>query len=501
MGLQRLFGASVLCGLLSTTALHAMTPAEVWQKWKDFAASTGQTITTGSETVSGDTLVVSKANFAATQADGKFNTAIDEIRFRDLGDGTVEVTTSPSYSITVDGKSADGKATNVAITVSQTNMRTIAGGSPASTSYDVSADSIAIATTSVTEDGVALPVNVNVVLTGAGGNYVMAEGSAGMVDLTSTFNARSMAVSILADDQSNGSKVNLQANVASFAAVTNGTFGTMAQMEQLAAALTAGFATDFGFTYGPVNYSVDLTENGAPTMIKGKSDGGSLGIALDKTKMAFKGGGKGVEVLISGAQIPFPEVAIHYAQSAFDFWIPVSKSPEPQNFTMVAKVIGLTVSDDIWAMFDPTATLPRDPATVILESKGTARLDADIMNEAAMAEAGQAPGQLQSFEISAMQLTVGGADFTGNGALTFDNSDLVTFQGMPAPTGKIDLKLVGGNGLLDKLIALGYVPEDQAIGVRMMMGLFARPGDGPDTLTSTVEFKDKGLFANGMQLQ
>jgi len=39
------------------------------------------------------------------------------------------------------------------------------------------------------------------------------------------------------------------------------------------------------------------------------------------------------------------------------------------------------------------------------------------------------------------------------------------------------------------------------MGARMMMGMFARPGDGPDTLTSTLEFKDKCFFANGMRLQ
>jgi len=221
---------------------------------------------------------------------------------------------------------------------------------------------------------------------------------------------------------------------------------------------------------------------------------------LDKSKMAFKGGGKGVKLVASGSEIPFPEVMIAYAESAFDFVVPVTKSPETQNFTMVAKLIGLTVSEDIWAMIDPTASVPRDPATVIVETRGTARMDVDLLDETAM-NSDIPPGTLQSLDIAALQLTVGGAEFTGNGALTFDNTDLTTFDGMPAPTGKIDLKLVGGNGLLDTLIALGIIPEDQVMAGRMMMGMFARPGDGPDTLTSTLEFKNKGFFANGMQLQ
>ena len=89
---------------------------------------------------------------------------------------------------------------------------------------------------------------------------------------------------------------------------------------------------------------------------------------------------------------------------------------------------------------------------------------------------------------------------TGTGALTFDNTDLVTFGGMPAPTGQIDLKLVGGNTLMDKLVAMGLLPEDQAMGFRMMLSMFAN-ATGEDELSSVLEFKDGGFFANGQRLQ
>ena len=66
----------------------------------------------------------------------------------------------------------------------------------------------------------------------------------------------------------------------------------------------------------------------------------------------------------------------------------------------------------------------------------------------------------------------------------------------------VNLKAVGLNGLLDKLMAMGLIPEDQMMGARMMLGMFAKVVEGePDTMTSAVEFKDKHLFVNGMQLQ
>jgi len=112
------------------------------------------------------------------------------------------------------------------------------------------------------------------------------------------------------------------------------------------------------------------------------------------------------------------------------------------------------------------------------------------------------PGQLCALNVNSLILSAVGAELTGNGAFTFDNSDLTTFDGLPRPEGKLDLKLVGANVLIDKLVGMGLLPEDQAMGARMMMGLFARPGDGEDTLVSTIEVTPEGaLMANGQRLQ
>jgi hypothetical protein len=39
------------------------------------------------------------------------------------------------------------------------------------------------------------------------------------------------------------------------------------------------------------------------------------------------------------------------------------------------------------------------------------------------------------------------------------------------------------------------------MGARMMMAMFAKPGEGEDVLNSSLEFKDKGFFANGQRLK
>jgi hypothetical protein len=55
---------------------------------------------------------------------------------------------------------------------------------------------------------------------------------------------------------------------------------------------------------------------------------------------------------------------------------------------------------------------------------------------------------------------------------------------------------------LDKLVLMGLLPEEQAMGARMMMGLFAVPGGAEDTLTSKIEINDEGhVLANGQRIQ
>lgn len=46
------------------------------------------------------------------------------------------------------------------------------------------------------------------------------------------------------------------------------------------------------------------------------------------------------------------------------------------------------------------------------------------------------------------------------------------------------------------------MPEDEALGARMMLGMFTTPAEGSDVLTSEIEVKKTGeVLANGQRLQ
>lgn len=486
---------AVFAGAASVQA--QVTPEQVWQNWQKLGASYGQAIVADSVTRDGDTLVVRNMKATMNQDGATIDGALDEIRFRDLGDGTVEVTMSDTYPIQMKMPGDGGKTEELNLTISQPGLRMVAGGNTNETSYTFDGPSVGVRMIAA-ENGATL-ADLSLDTTALTGTYLI--NTVGDVStLDTTVEAQSMAIKLRADDS--GNTIDLQGTLSGLAIKSGGNFLCVAAMENMAEALKGGFGTSFDLGYGAGNFVFDIVDAGKPAKISVTNESGHLRFNLNGESMQYAAGGTGVSMVMSGADIPFPELKVNYAEAAFDFLMPVSKSTEPAPFAFLTRIVDLTVSDEIWGMMDPTATLPRDPATLVIDAKGTGTLSVDLFDEAAMAQLGAAPpGQLDSLSINDLQAKIAGAMLTGTGAFTFDNTDLVTFDGVPAPTGKMELTLKGGNGLLDKLVAMGLIPSDQAMGARMMMAMFAKPGDGEDTLNSTLEFKDKGFFANGQRLQ
>lgn len=115
-----------------------------------------------------------------------------------------------------------------------------------------------------------------------------------------------------------------------------------------------------------------------------------------------------------------------------------------------------------------------------------------------MADPTVAPGEISSVKINKIDLSALGATVSATGELNSpDGGDLTT------PVGMISGRLTGINALFDKLSAAGLMPQDQAMGMRMMLAMFAKPDpDNADALTSEIEFKEGGsIFANGQQVK
>lgn len=497
---SRIGALSALALLVVSTAASAeITAEQVWENWRAQAEGYGQTLTVASEARSGDTLTIAGLTLASEFDGGSSTATIDAVTFRDRGDGTVEVTMSPQYPVTLTMTEPDGTAAVMNLQVNHPDLTIIASGSAAETRYDLTAPTIKVAL-AIPPSTNAPEVKGDLALAGLTGNYIVATDTRSRVSSTLQADSASLTMAMNDPTPDTGGSMNLAGNLKTLSSVTHSVLLPAADMADMAAALAAGFSSDGTFTYGAADFSFDLVSSSNTAKGSGAFGAGTVTGALNKDRLAYGGGSKEATVSLSSSGMPFPELVVSFAESAFDLTMPVSKTDAPQDFTGLLRLVDLSISEAVWAMVDPNGALPRDPATLVIDTSGKAKWLMDLFGtEAAQLET--VPGELHALDVNELTLRALGASVEGKGAFTFDNSDTTTFDGMPLPTGKLDLTMKGANALLDKLSQTGLLPQDQVMGARMMMGLFARPGEGADTLTSTLEFKDKGFFANGQQLQ
>ncbi|MCG6904276.1 MAG: DUF2125 domain-containing protein, partial [Rhodobacter sp.] len=373
---------------------------------------------------------------------------------------------------------------------------------PAEINYDFAAPSVNVGLASLMVDGEAIDAKGEIALSDLDGQYVVSQGD--MTQVSSVMAASRMLITAAANEPGGSGTFAMNLDYADITGSSNGSLMAMADPAAISKALAAGMSTASTLGHGAASFALDFMDGSDTFNLDGTADSGAIKISMNADALSYGVSNTGLDIKFSGSEIPLPEVAFAVGEIGTSFLMPVAPSDTPGDFGLGFTLRDLTVSDMIWGMVDAGRQLPHDPATLVIDLSGKANWLIDIFDpENAEKMDMEMPAELHALDINAMQLSIAGAELTGNGAFTFNMKDLSTFDGMPAPTGAIDLKLVGGNGLIDKLIAMGLLPEEQAMGARMMLGLFARPGDGPDTLTSKIEVDGAtgAVSANGQRLQ
>lgn len=484
-------------------AFAEVTAQDVWTDWKKYLEDFGYGITS-SEATSGDTLTVSDLVMTVElpEGEGAVSMSLGEMTFTNQAGGSVAVGIAESLPIAFKFKTEKDEPVEGVVDYNNTDLSIIVSGDPSNMTYTYSAATLDMIVKSVMVDGTTIPINaINVMLKDVAGTAAMKVGN--MRDVTQTFTAASMTYDVdIPPIEGNTFKMAGGLNALSFDGTGSYPMG-IANPQDFSSMLKAGFSFNGGFAYEGGNTKLNFNEDGKTTEGESSTDSGSLTVAMDESQLHYSGKTKGLRSMMVGAGLPLP-IEINSEESAFNIKMPVAPGDDAQEFELGILLGGFTTSEMLWGMVDPSQQLPRDPATLNIDLAGKAKLLLDMFDpaEAAKMEDGSAPGEIESLDIRAIRLNVAGADLTGKGAFTFDNTDMETIPGMPKPEGAVELKLVGGNGLLDKLVAMGLLPEDQAMGARMMMGLFAVPGEGEDTLNSKIEVNDQGhVLANGQRLR
>ncbi|MEO0371395.1 MAG: DUF2125 domain-containing protein [Pseudomonadota bacterium] len=494
--------------LMGGTAMADISAEAVWEDWTTYMAASGYEMT-AEESRNGDDLVLSDITMKTVIPEEDVSIAITmtEMTLTDNGNGTVSIAFPETMPLTVVVDAPGEDPVNVAASYTTSDWSALVAGDPGNISYTYSASSIGLTVDEITVDEVTMPMSAigraEMSIADIAGSSQSKSGALYETAQKITTGAISYLVDVTDPDGAEGRLV-LQGGADAMDTAAIAALPEDGDMADMAAMIEKGFAVDGQIAFTGGSLDMNFNEPGNIFQWKSKSASSELGVTMNANGLAYALSAKGQDISLAGSDIPLP-IEISAQDTGLGLTIPVSARDELQPFAMDVTLADFAVSDLIWSLIDPTSQLPRDPATLTVGLVGTMKLLVDILDPDTMAqmETGAAqPGELHSLEVTNLKVSAAGAELLGGGSFTFDNSDLTTFDGMPAPTGKLDLSLSGGNGLLDKLVNMGLIPEGDAGGVRMMMGLFAVPGDAPDTLNSTIEVQGNGqIFANGQRIQ
>jgi len=412
-----------------------------------------------------------------------------------------------TYKFVLSGPDMETQTISADVVFTYDNAELIASGTPDDITFAYAMDGFAFAVQNLNLSAVEANDSVEFTLTGTGsalkgtshlsqGDLITLAGESNFSGFGYSFQGRDVNGAVSSTNATYGEMVTKSAIT-----LPTGGMSTM----NLAAALHDGLSIEATGSYGSSETRTTVLVDGEQVSSQAMTAGSStsdLSANADAIKLTANGSEIGMDAIIN-VGMPL-SLHLDVDQMAMDFGMPVSASDEPQDFTMALGFNGLELGNDIWAMFDPTETLPRDPAALSVDLTGQATLLQDLMNFAEMSELaeGNLPIELNTLTIKNFLISAVGASLSGTGDFAFNNNDLVSFDGMPAPSGTADLKITGANGLIDKLIEMGFVQESDAMGARMMMGMFAVPGEGEDSIKSNLEItKDGKILANGQRIK
>ncbi|MCK0096968.1 DUF2125 domain-containing protein [Yoonia sp. F2084L] len=492
--------AVCLAALIAGSAAQAdVTAAQVWEDWKSQMALYGEDgISIGAEETSSGTVTVRDLAVNYADDDVAFEMNIGDIIFNEQSDGTVRVTMADSYPFVITAE--DGTVIN--IEVSQTNVDMIVSGDPDAMNYDVTADQYKIAFVDAVNGDVTFGGDATLTA-----NNVTASSTSTIGETRETsYSATVDVIDMLVDFQIPGSGGEYVAAAAKYNDLSvQGEVSMPVDVEQIAPGqlVAAGMTTAGGYIIESSDFVVDVNAEDNQFAASGSTGQATFTVAMSDAAVAYDTAVDDLDLSMQSSELPLP-IDINMARYGLSFEVPIAETEEPAPMGISFDLIDLTMSDGLWNLFDPGSILPRNPATIQLSLQGTVRAMLNVMDpedQMAMAMGGGAPFEPETLVLETLNIDAAGALVTGEGAFTFDNTDMQSFAPLPRPEGEAKVEITGFNTLLDNLVAMGVVPEQDVMGARMMMGMFAR-STGEDSMETAVEILPNGqVNVNGNRVR
>ena len=499
--------AALSLSAVASQAPADVTPEQVWENFQAYIMRFGSAEMTATTSRDGADLNVTGIIYNAVfpEDDSALMVTMPDMVLTDDGDGTVTISYSAVSDIVLSVTEV-GLTDSFALTMTQDGFTVSVEGAPGNVTYAPTAQSVEFALTGMSTGGEVLSpeeFSMSMATGSVSGDMTVVQADGRFV-LTYDVALASLAYEMGFDDPSfgdSGTFAGEYLNVVS-SGVTDilegGDYAEAVDAFLYDGEMTTVLSHEGGQT------SFDLIDSLGVTTGRLASSGMSLRAEASPLSTGFSFEVVDQSVMLSFPDFPLP-LDLTLEKANFGMQIPLDPSTEPEDAAMSIALDSFAMGDALWNLFDPGQVLSRAPANVAMVLDARVTPFVNLLDNAALQEvlfAGQMPAEVNSLTLSTLLVEAAGAALLGEGSFTFDNSDMMTIPGVPRPEGQLDLTIIGANGLIDNLIALGLLPAEDAMGMRMMLGMFTVLGDGPDTATSKIEINAEGhILANGQRIQ
>lgn len=501
---SRVAAPFALSAFSATAVLADVTANQVWDNMQTYAKVNGYAIDADPVYSDGTLTLTNFKLQSMTDSDaGSFLMRWNDFALVEQPDGTVKIVVPPSLDISVEIEDPDAGEISVQMTETFKDTEFVASGDPDDLTFSVQAGEVGMTLNKVVIDGdPVLPPNSNIRFTFK--DILSTSNVSGIVEHMVTSNLRATVLEIDgAIEVEEGERFNFTGaadnlTTSSIVRMPNG-----ADLSDLADALARGYQASGAITGDKRNMTVAVVSPSGDMTFEVGTGPSQLTYAMSEKGLEFEGRSSDMQMSSQLASLPFPiDVTLGGSSVSFNMPVTVSKTAQPYGFGFGLNQLEL--SDVIWGLFDPNATLDRSPMTVDVELGGTAVLGADIFDPKFLADEDLDDLNFGEFKVAAIKklfIQALGGSISAEGSFELDNSDYDTFDGFPRPEGTAQISFEGINGVIDSLIAAGLVPQEQAMGGRMMLGLFTRPV-GDDKMVTDIEIDEKAhVYANGQRLR
>ncbi|SMX41905.1 DUF2125 domain-containing protein [Octadecabacter ascidiaceicola] len=486
---------------LAAPAMADVTAADVWSNQQALYASMGASM---SGEISGDQLINPEINVILPAGVASFQIKTDAVTMIENGDGSVTIEYPSPMTITFAGGAEGEGSFNATATMTHDGYTVTATGNPGDIAYVSEGNNLRFEIGKVSVDGATgleeMAIEGFMTLANWGGTSHVTEGNLIAYTAETVVGASEADFTFSVDNVTSRSKQTTQPMTSSIDA----TFQVGgSDVMNLSEALRNGLSLVIQSTGEGNSSSTETTLDGEQFNTQRTSTGAQeFALSFTEEGLAMNGVASAFEMTMLDPLIFPGEIAFGIGGLSMDYDVPLNASDESQDFRVATSLKDVTIGESIWGMFDPSGQLPRDPAEISFDVTGMGTNGMDLLDFAAMAGLmGPPPIEVDEVTIENLRIAAVGADATATGSMTFDWTDFQTIPGIARPEGTVTVNLTGANALMDKLVAMGLIPEEDLMMPRMMMGMFATPV-GDDMLETVLEVNSEGhVLANGQRLQ